>query len=89
MVAQGTVMDVGGDVELCLGPVAESYPPQCSGVPLANWSWGGVDGSETSGDVTWGAYAAQGTYDGEEFAVTQPPHVSINEMLIRPTTSSR
>ena len=23
------------------------------------------------------------------FAVTQPPHVSINEMLIRPTTSSR
>ena len=23
------------------------------------------------------------------FAVTQPPHVSINEMLIRPTTSAR
>ena len=71
--AQGTVMDVGGDVELCLGPVAESYPPQCSGIPLTNWSWDGVEGSESSGDVTWGAYALQGTYDGEEFAVTQPP----------------
>jgi len=23
------------------------------------------------------------------FAVTQPPHVSINEMLIRPTTQTR
>ena len=66
-------MDVGGDVELCLGPVAESYPPQCSGIPLTNWSWDGVEGSESSGDVTWGAYALQGTYDGEEFAVTQPP----------------
>ena len=32
--AQGTVMDVGGDAELCLGPVAESYPPQCSGIPV-------------------------------------------------------
>lgn len=73
VVAQGTVMDVGGDVELCLGAVAESYPPQCGGVPIANWTWDGIDGSESSGDTTWGAYAVQGTYDGEEFAVTQPP----------------
>lgn len=73
VVAQGTVLDTGGEAELCLGPVAESYPPQCSGVPLEGWSWDGVDGSETSGDVTWGAYAVQGTYDGETFTVTQPP----------------
>ncbi|GAA1989489.1 hypothetical protein [Microbacterium pumilum] len=73
VVAQGTVMDVDGTAELCLGAVAESYPPQCSGIPLTNWSWDGVDGSETSGDVTWGTYAVQGTYDGEQFAVTQPP----------------
>ena len=25
--------------ELCLGPVMESYPPQCDGVPLAGWDW--------------------------------------------------
>jgi len=73
VLAQGTVMDVGGDVELCLGAVAESYPPQCSGIPISNWEWDAVEGSETSGEVTWGAYAVQGTYDGEEFSVTQPP----------------
>lgn len=71
--AQGTVMDVGGDAELCLGAVAESYPPQCSGIPVTNWTWEGIDGAESSGDTTWGAYAVQGTYDGEQFTVTQPP----------------
>ena len=73
VLAQGTVMDVDGEIELCLGAVAESYPPQCSGIPLENWEWDAVEGSESSGDVTWGAYAVQGTYDGETFTVTQPP----------------
>lgn len=71
--AVGTVVDTAGAAELCLGAVAESYPPQCSGIPLEGWTWEGVDGSETSGDVTWGAYAVTGTYDGETFEVTQPP----------------
>ena len=66
-------MDIGGDVELCLGPVAESYPPQCSGIPVENWSWDGVEGFDLSGEVTWGAYAVQGTYDGDRFAVSAPP----------------
>lgn len=75
---QGTVMDAGGEAEFCLGPVAESYPPQCSGVPLEDWTWDGVDGSEiveggTSGDVRWGTYAVTGTYDGTSLTVTQPP----------------
>lgn len=73
VIAQGTVMDVGGEVELCLGAIAESYPPQCGGVPIENWTWEGVDGAETSGETTWGSYAVQGTYDGETFVVTQPP----------------
>ncbi|HEX5858223.1 MAG TPA: hypothetical protein VFY91_08960 [Microbacterium sp.] len=73
VVAQGTVMDVGGEVELCLGPIMESYPPQCDGIPMDIWSWDNIEGSETSGDATWGAYAVQGTYDGEAFSVTQPP----------------
>jgi hypothetical protein len=70
---QGTVMDVAGDVQLCLGAVADSYPPQCSGIPITNWSWDAVDGSETSGNVTWGAYTVQGMYDGRKFTITQPP----------------
>lgn len=69
----GTVMDVGGDVQLCLGPILESYPPQCQGVPLDEWTWDGVDGSETSGEVTWGAYAVYADYDGERLTVTDPP----------------
>lgn len=73
VLAQGTVMDVDVTVELCLGAIAESYPPQCSGIPVEGWSWDGIDGWETSGDATWGAYAVQGTYDGSSFAVTGEP----------------
>lgn len=73
VVGVGTVMDVAGAVELCLGPVAESYPPQCSGVPLEGWTWDAVEGAETSGETTWGAYAVLGRYDGETLSVTQPP----------------
>ena len=73
VIGQGTVLDAGGDAELCMGAVAESYPPQCSGIPLENWSWDGVEGSEQSGDVRWGAYAVQGMYNGTSFQVTQPP----------------
>ncbi len=71
--AQGTVLDTGDGAQLCLGAIAESYPPQCSGIPLREWSWEGVDGAESASGVTWGAYAVQGVYDGETFAVTQPP----------------
>lgn len=73
VIAQGTVLDRAGDAQLCLGAIAESNPPQCSGIPLVDWSWDGVDGSESSGDATWGAYAVQGTYDNATFTVTSPP----------------
>ncbi len=69
----GTVIDTGGDAQLCLGAIMESYPPQCLGIPIDDWTWDGVDGSETSGDVTWGAYAVRGTYDGGRFTNTEPP----------------
>lgn len=73
VIGQGTVIDVDGRVQLCLGPVRESHPPQCSGLPVTGWSWDGVEGDETSGDTRWGAYAVQGSYDGETLAVTAPP----------------
>lgn len=72
VVGQGTVLEDADGARLCF-VVMESYPPQCSGIPLTGWSWNGVDGAETANDVTWGAYAVQGTYDGELLAVTQPP----------------
>lgn len=73
VIATGTVMDVDGAVELCLGPIAESYPPQCSGIPMSGWTWDGVDGSEQVDRVRWGAYAVTGQYDGTIFAVTETP----------------
>ncbi len=65
-----TVMDTGHP-ELCLGAVAESYPPQCGGPVITNWSWGEHDGAfEHEGDVRWGEFAVTGTFDGTAFAVT-------------------
>lgn len=48
----GTLIDDGNGLELCLGGVAESLPPQCSG-PVVQ----GLDPTgwtETTGGVTWG-----------------------------------
>jgi len=73
VIGTGTVIDTAGQAQLCLGAIAESYPPQCQGVPLDGWTWEGVDGSETSGTTTWGAYAVYGVFDGERLAVTDPP----------------
>ena len=68
-----TVMDkdAGDDlVELCLGPVAESYPPQCGGPAITNWDWKSVDMFEQQGGVRWGTFAVTGTWDGTAFTLT-------------------
>lgn len=71
VVGMGMVIQVGDKApELCLGAIMESYPPQCSGVELSGWEWTTDDGSESSGDVTWGSYAVWGSYDGDSLAVT-------------------
>lgn len=72
MLAQGTVLQQNDSPpQLCLGGVAESYPPQCSGPELLKWDWDVVDQEETASGVTWGAYAVQGTWDGTVFTRTQ------------------
>ncbi len=74
VLGQGTVLQKDGEEPMfCLGAVAESYPPQCSGPEIAGWDWSAVDGSESASGVTWGTYAVQGTWDGTVFTVTQPP----------------
>jgi hypothetical protein len=67
-----TVMDQGqGSVELCLGPVAESYPPQCGGPDLVAWDWAAHAGTyDEQGDIRWGTYALTGTWDGTAFTAT-------------------
>ncbi|MBJ2119904.1 hypothetical protein I6N91_02770 [Arthrobacter sp. MSA 4-2] len=74
LVGQGTVLQKDGSpAELCLGPVAESYPPQCSGPVINGWDWSAVEQSESASGVTWGTYAVFGTWDGTEFTSTRAP----------------
>lgn len=73
VLGQGTVLDDGAGPQLCLAGVMESYPPQCSGLPLDGWDWDAVEGWEEASGVRWGAYAVQGAYDGQSLAVTAPP----------------
>lgn len=71
---EGTVLQLDGEpARLCLGPVAESFPPQCDGPEITGWDWSAVEGAESASGVTWGAYAVQGTWDGTQFTLTQPP----------------
>ncbi len=66
-----TVMDTGSP-ELCLGPIAESYPPQCGGPALLDWDWADHEGTfDKQGDIRWGTYALTGTWDGTSFTATE------------------
>jgi hypothetical protein len=64
-----TVLDEGDGPVMCLGPIAESAPPQCGGPALADFDWGQVGAQEAAG-VTWGSYALTGTWDGTTFTVS-------------------
>jgi hypothetical protein len=57
--------------ELCLGGVAESFPPQCTGVPISNWDWTAVAGEESASGTTWGEFHLVGTYDGSSFTALE------------------
>jgi hypothetical protein len=61
----GLVIDKEDGPEFCLGPVAESYPPQCSGIPLAGWRWEDHRGEfDNASGVRFGSFAVTGTFDG-------------------------
>ena len=70
--ASGTVMD-RGEPQLCLGAVAESYPPQCGGPPITNWDWSTIAASDYTreGEVRWGEFNVVGRYDGTSFTLDQ------------------
>lgn len=58
------VLDSGGGPQLCVGAVAESYPPQCGGPRIIGWDWDAVTGDEAASGVRWGEYEVVGTYVG-------------------------
>ena len=49
---------------LCLGPIMESYPLQCSGPEVIGWDWTQADGEETTEGVTMGTYVVWGEWNG-------------------------
>jgi hypothetical protein len=65
-----TVMDTGDGAELCLGAIAESYPPQCGGPAITNWDWSEQEYFDEQGGTRWGTFAVTGTWDGTSFTVT-------------------
>lgn len=77
------VIDEGDGPELCLGAVAESYPPQCGGPALADFDWGDAGSEEASG-VRWGSYALTGTFDGTSFTVTDAIPAALYDTMAAP-----
>lgn len=86
-VGTATVMDKGSP-ELCLGAVAESYPPQCGGPAITNWDWA-THGEmhEQEGDVRWGTFHVVGAWDGTSFTVSEAiPAALYDAMASEPPT---
>ncbi|MBD8870526.1 hypothetical protein [Nocardioides donggukensis] len=82
--ALGTVLDTGSP-ELCLGAVAESWPPQCRGIPLRDWDWSSLDGVfERSGDTRWGEFFVAGTFDGTAMTVRQAVPAALHSPVSEP-----
>jgi hypothetical protein len=78
-----TVLDNGEGPQLCLGVVAQSYPPQCGGPQLEDFDFGDV-GAETAAGVTWGQYALTGTFDGTTFTVTDAIPAALYDTMKEP-----
>ncbi|CAN5876906.1 hypothetical protein BH24ACT6_BH24ACT6_18010 [soil metagenome] len=59
--------------QLCLGAIAESYPPQCGGLDVTNWTWDDLTSERASG-TRWGEFVVVGTYDpqAQTFTLAQP-----------------
>lgn len=60
--------------QLCLGGVAQSYPPQCGGPPIAGWDWDDVTGETVASGVTWiDTVHVVGTYAAGVFTLQRRP----------------
>jgi hypothetical protein len=70
----GLVLQQDGEPpELCVGGIAESYPPQCEGPELVGLDWADLPAHEEASGVTWGEAGVVGTYDGARFTLVEPP----------------
>ena len=81
-----TVLDDGDGPELCTN-VAESFPPQCSGLPMAGWDWAEHPEHEDQSGTKWGSFALTGTFDGTTFTVTEAIPAALYDAISSPTES--
>jgi hypothetical protein len=82
------VMDtVRGRPQVGLGPIAESYPPQCGGPVLLGWRWEDHPEHDRQGRIRWGSFLVTGSWDGTRLrAVDAVPAALYDPMYVEPTT---
>jgi hypothetical protein len=74
LVGRGLVRQEGNELpQFCMGGIATSDPPLCTGPPLRGWDWSVADGEVTVANVIYGDFVVHGTWDGTSFTVTRPP----------------
>lgn len=80
-----TVMDSDGSPELCLGPVAESWPPQCGGPTIEGWDWSEHQGAyEKSMAIRWGQFLVTGDWDGTRFTYRSAIAAAVYDPMAQP-----
>jgi hypothetical protein len=89
VVGLGLVIDQDAGPELCLGPVAESYPPQCRGIPLEGWDWAEHRGDfDNAGGVRFGTFAVTGGFDGTTLTYESAVSGALYDPMPRPEPTS-
>ena len=91
VVGLGLVLDGSADGEpgFCLGPVAESYPPQCQGLPLDGWVWSEQQGDfDNAGGVRFGTFAVTGIFDGTTLTYESAVPGALYDPMPRPEPTS-
>jgi hypothetical protein len=92
LMGQGTVLQRRpAEPVFCLGYIATSDPPTCSGPVIRGWNWDSVSGSTTVGTVTYGDYLLRGTWDGKTFTLgrTAPRPLGFNEYVLQEPNDPR
>ena len=75
------VMDTGDGPEVCLGAIAESWPPQCGGPEVLGWDWSEHEIHEKQGRVRWGSFAVSGSWDGTALTVADAIPAALYDVM--------
>lgn len=75
------VMDTGDGPQVCLGAIAESWPPQCGGPEVLGWDWSEHEIHEKQGRVRWGSFAVTGSWDGTALTVADAIPAALYDVM--------